>query len=665
MKKIRFTIVHMSMLALIFFGLLALVMQVASSRTIQLMCIFLVLVAMLALNYYQGMDQIEKRHVTHSVKDELPTEAVEGLQDSLVDLLDRMPVGVIRFEPAGNRVIWYNPYAELVFASESGEFNQELVRQVLSEQEDGSNNHRLFIDDRKYIAYIDRDNGMFYFFDYAVEGTEGAAIVDKKPVIGIISVDNYDDLLEGRSDAETSSVNGFIANMISDFAKEYHIFYRRVDMDRYYFFTDYAILKELMTQQFPLLENFKKEAQERELPLTLSLGISFGDAEQDRIGQIALQNLNLALVRGGDQAIVKENSDSSEIQYFGGGSASTIKRSRTRTRAMMTAIADKIRSSERVFVVGHRNLDLDALGASVGMQVFARNLIEESYVVYDDSQMSPDIARAIQTLREDGQTQLLTVDQALNEVTPASVLIMVDHSKITLTLSEKLYKQFTDVIVVDHHRRDEDFPDNASISFIESGASSASELVTELIQFQNGSVKLSRAQASVLMSGIMLDTKNFTSSVTSRTFDVASYLRSRGSDSTSIQYIAATDYADYRQVNELILTGRQLYPNVIVAVGDDRKVYSNVLASKAADTLLSMSGIEASFAIVRLPDHRVAVSARSRGDINVQRIMEQMGGGGHFNLAACQIEGKSVNEVFTELTMYIEETFGHIEEAIS
>ena len=331
-----------------------------------------------------------------------------------------------------------------------------------------------------------------------------------------------------------------------------------------------------------------------------------------------------------------------------------MKRTRTRTRAMMTAISDKIKSVDQVFVVGHRNLDMDALGSSLGMQLFASNIIDQAYVVYDDQQMASDIQRAIKKLSLEGADYLLTLSEAMNRVTSRSLLIMVDHSKLALTLSKEFFDRFSQTIVVDHHRRDEDFPENAVIAYIESGASSASELVTELIQFQNSKKnRLNKIQASILMAGIMLDTKKFTSRVTSRTFDVASYLRNRGSDSVVIQDISATNFEEYRAVNELILNGKKILPNVIVASGPDNTSYDTVVISKAADTMLAMSGIEATFVVSKNTEGYVSISARSRSKINVQRIMEKMGGGGHFNLAAAQVSDQSISEVTQRLNQEI------------
>ncbi|MDU4441230.1 MAG: DHH family phosphoesterase, partial [Streptococcus mitis] len=351
------------------------------------------------------------------------------------------------------------------------------------------------------------------------------------------------------------------------------------------------------------------------------------------------------------QVVVKENEETKNPVYFGGGSAASTKRTRTRTRAMMTAISDKIRSVDQVFVVGHKNLDMDALGSAVGMQLFASNVTENSYALYDEEQMSPDIERAVSFLEKEGVTKLLSVKDAMGMVTNRSLLILVDHSKTALTLSKDFYDLFTQTIVIDHHRRDQDFPDNAVITYIESGASSASELVTELIQFQNSKKnRLTRMQASVLMAGMMLDTKNFTSRVTSRTFDVASYLRTRGSDSIAIQEIAATDFEEYREVNELILQGRKLVSDVLIAEAKESKCYDTVVISKAADAMLAMSGIEASFVLAKNTQGFISISARSRSKLNVQRIMEELGGGGHFNLAAAQIKDLTLSEAGEKLT---------------
>ena len=570
-------------------------------------------------------------------------------EDSLTSLLEQMPVGVVKLDINTGEIEWFNPYAELILTTEDGEVDldqfQTILKTSMSSPESYAN-----VGDKRYSVHLDKNAGILYFSDASSEYEATVELVTSRPVIGVISIDNYDDLEDETSDSDISHINSFVTNFVAKFTEKYAMFSRRFSMDRFYLFTDYTVLEQLMEDKFSVIDAFREEAKKRNLPLTMSIGLSYGDGNHEQIGKVALLNLNLAEVRGGDQAVVKENDETKNPIYFGGGSASSIKRTRTRTRAMMTAISDKLRSVDRVFVVGHKNLDMDALGSAVGMQLFASNVTEDSYVVFDAEQMSPDIARAIKHLEDEGVAKLLPLDKAMSLVTKHSLLVMVDHSKTALTLSKDFYNLFTQTIIIDHHRRDQDFPDNAVITYIESGASSASELVTELLQFQNSKYKrLSRIQASVLMAGIMLDTKNFTSRVTSRTFDVASYLRTRGSDSIVIQEIAATDFAEYQVISELILQGRLVQPSILVAQALEDKTYDVVEISKAADAMLSMSGIEASFVVAYNKQGSISISARSRSKVNVQRIMEELGGGGHFSLAAAQLKDMSLPEAGEKL----------------
>jgi len=616
------------------------------NNLVTIACLLFLMVAFLLLFYFQKKSyqktEIEQiQYVNHQA------------EDSLSSLLEQMPVGVVKLNMESSEIEWFNPYAELMLTTEDGEIDysqvQEIIKTSISSPGIYAN-----VGEKRYAVHLDRNSGVLYFFDVSGEYEATVELVTSRPVIGVISVDNYDDLENETSESDISHINSFVANYVAEFTGKHKMFSRRVAMDRFYLFTDYTVLEQLMQDKFSVIDTFREEAKQRDLPLTMSMGLSYGDGDHESIGKVALSMLNLAEVRGGDQVVVKENDETKNPIYFGGGSAASIKRTRTRTRAMMTAISEKLKSVDCVFVVGHKNLDMDALGSAVGMQLFSSNILDESYVVYDSEQMSPDIHRAIQFLENEGVTKLLPLNQAMEMVTNRSLLVMVDHSKTALTLSKEFYDLFTQTIVIDHHRRDQDFPDNAVITYIESGASSASELVTELIQFQNSKKsRLSRIQASVLMGGMMLDTKNFTSRVTSRTFDVASYLRTRGSDSVVIQELAATDFEEYRLVNELILQGQVVQPSILVAQAKDTKEYDTVVISKAADTMLAMSGIEASFVIAKNRQGDISISARSRSKINVQRIMEELGGGGHFNLAAARLTDMSLQEAGDKLKTII------------
>ena len=643
MKKFYVSPIFPLILGIVAFGVLSVQLVFVTNTLVTLFLLLLILGSYSLLfihqrDYYSRSEVEQIQYVNHQA------------EESLTTLLEQMPVGVIKLDLSSGEVEWFNPYAELILTNEVGEIDVVLIQTIIKASV-GNPGSYATLGETRYSVHMDKVSGVLYFFDVSGEYEATVELVTSRPVIGIVSVDNYDDLEDETSESDISHINSFVANFVSEFAGKHAMFSRRVSMDRFYLFTDYTVLEGLMNDKFSVIDSFREESKQRQLPLTLSMGFSYGDGNHDEIGKVALLNLNLAEVRGGDQVVVKENDETKNPVYFGGGSAASIKRTRTRTRAMMTAISDKIRSVDQVFVVGHKNLDMDALGSAVGMQLFVSNVTENSYALYDEDQMSPDIERAISFLEKEGVTKLLSVKDAMGMVTNRSLLILVDHSKTALTLSKDFYDLFTQTIVIDHHRRDQDFPDNAVITYIESGASSASELVTELIQFQNSKKnRLSRMQASVLMAGMMLDTKNFTSRVTSRTFDVASYLRTRGSDSIAIQEIAATDFEEYREVNELILQGRKLASDVLIAEAKDSKCYDTVVISKAADAMLAMSGIEASFVLAKNIQGFISISARSRSKLNVQRIMEELGGGGHFNLAAAQIKDLTLSEAGEKLT---------------
>ena len=643
MKKFYVSPIFPLILGIVAFGVLSVQLVFVMNTLVTLFLLLLILGSYSLLfihqrDYYSRSEVEQIQYVNHQA------------EESLTTLLEQMPVGVIKLDLSSGEVEWFNPYAELILTNEVGEIDVVLIQTIIKASV-GNPGSYATLGETRYSVHMDKVSGVLYFFDVSGEYEATVELVTSRPVIGIVSVDNYDDLEDETSESDISHINSFVANFVSEFAGKHAMFSRRVSMDRFYLFTDYTVLEGLMNDKFSVIDAFREEAKQRQLPLTLSMGFSYGDGNHDEIGKVALLNLNLAEVRGGDQVVVKENNETKNPVYFGGGSAASIKRTRTRTRAMMTAISDKIRSVDQVFVVGHKNLDMDALGSAVGMQLFASNVTENSYALYDEEQMSPDIERAVTFLEKEGVTKLLSVKDAMGMVTNRSLLILVDHSKTALTLSKDFYDLFTQTIVIDHHRRDQDFPDNAVITYIESGASSASELVTELIQFQNSKKnRLSRMQASVLMAGMMLDTKNFTSRVTSRTFDVASYLRTRGSDSIAIQEMAATDFEEYREVNELILQGRKLGSDVLIAEATNSKCYDTVVISKAADAMLAMSGIEASFVLAKNTQGFISISARSRSKLNVQRIMEELGGGGHFNLAAAQIKDLTLSEVGEKLT---------------
>ncbi|GAB2021616.1 DHH family phosphoesterase [Pseudolactococcus yaeyamensis] len=574
----------------------------------------------------------------------------ESAENSLNATLDTMPIGVLRYSEHDYTPEWFNPFVDIIFANDEEKLQADKIKEIVQNVDDQGIQY-LPVGQKKYAIKIDHQKKLLYFIDATSEVEAKTVTRESRPVIGILSVDNYDDATDLISDSSRTIINNFIATKIDDISGKYNVYTSRYNASRYYIYTNYLALKKIMDDKFEFLNAFREEAREKNFSLTLSIGMSYGQENFSKIGKTALDNLELALVRGGDQVVIKENINTAKPIYFGGNSASHTQKSRTRARAIATALRTIVLESENVFVMGHKYSDMDALGAAVATKIFANMNDKEAFIVYDEKQLLPDVERAIAKLNEskDGFAHIIRMDTARELKKSNSLLIMVDHSKISQTMDYAFYKSFDKVVVIDHHRRDEDFPKNALLTYIESGASSASELVVEVLQYQNGrKQKMSKVEASIALAGISVDTQKFSKGTTARTFEAASYLRSQGADNNLIKQFLATEFDKYKKINEIVLNA-EFQNNIAIGVGLYRKMYDNVTIAKAADTLLNMVGIDASFTIVNHENGYVAVSARSSGDFNVQRIMESFGGGGHFNNAAAQIYEKTPTEVKEEL----------------
>ncbi|MDN6029876.1 MAG: DHH family phosphoesterase [Lactococcus plantarum] len=575
-------------------------------------------------------------------------------ENSLNATLDTMPIGVLRYSDKDYTPEWFNPYVDIIFANDEEKLQADKIKEIVQDIDDQGVQY-LPVGKKKYAIKIDHQKHLLYFIDATSEVVAKTITSESRPVIGIISVDNYDDATDLISDSSRTLINNFIATKIDAISSKYNVYTSRYNASRYYVYTNYLTLKKIMDDKFEFVTTFREEAAEKNFSLTLSIGMSYGLENFSKIGRTALNNLELALVRGGDQVVIKENINTAKPIYFGGNSASHIQKSRTRARAIATALRTIVRESDNVFVMGHKYPDMDALGAAVVTKIFANMNDKEAFVVYDENQLLPDVERAIDKLNEskDGFAHIIRMDTARQLKKTNSLLIMVDHSKTSQTMDYEFYKSFAKVVVIDHHRRDEDFPKNALLTYIESGASSASELVTEVLQYQNDQAqKMSKVEASIALAGISVDTKNFSKGTTTRTFEAASFLRSQGADNNLIKKLLATEFDKYKKVNEIVLNA-EFHDHIAFGVGLYRKMYDNVTTAKAADTLLDMVGVDAAFTIVNHEKGYVAVSARSSGDFNVQRIMEKLGGGGHFNNAAAQVYDKTPNDVKEEIVTLI------------
>jgi c-di-AMP phosphodiesterase-like protein len=417
-------------------------------------------------------------------------------------------------------------------------------------------------------------------------------------------------------------------------------------------------LQAVEADKFKILDTIREETSKQNYPLTLSVGIAYGDANLAQLAVTSQSNLDLALGRGGDQVVVRAKGE--QARFYGGKTNPMAKRTRVRARMIAQALQELFKQTDKVFVVGHSRPDMDAIGAALGIRRIAQMNGKDCYVVVDPDHLHSDVERLMGRVGQDPEiaNAIVTPEAALSQVTDQSLLVMVDHSKPSITSAPALYERLAArTVIIDHHRRGEEFPENPMLVYIEPYASSTCELITEMFEYQptnNGSIN--KLEATAMLAGITVDTKSFSLRTGTRTFDAASYLRSVGADGLLAQNLLKESVASYIQKNHLIDSVEMISENMALCTGEDDIPYDPVIAAQAADTLLSLSDIDASFVITRRPDGRVGISARSLGDINVQVIMEELGGGGHLSNAATQVEGHTVTEVKTMLLETIDAT---------
>ncbi|MFV0560394.1 MAG: DHH family phosphoesterase [Enterococcus sp.] len=583
-------------------------------------------------------------------------QASQIAETSLSYVSEIMPVGIISFLPTEQQIDWLNPLA-LDIKEKANLNEQELLESFFSARQ--KKKSLIYLAERTFQFYLDPTKGVIYFMDVTQNQLLKIHQNNNQAVVGIVSIDNYAEAIDKLDDKEISYLNSFIATMISDWMDEYKVFYKRINAERYYFFARFSDLKKMIDAKFDLLDRLRSEAEQQNIPITLSIGIAYGNENLEIVGDEAQANLDIALVRGGDQVVLKETVEGAKPVYYGGKSASTVKRTRVRSRAMSTALRKIFdETAGDIYIMGHKFPDMDAIGSAFGVSCLARFYGKNAYIVIDENEIIPDVERCLEEINKHPELseQLIAPSRAIERHKTGDLLIMVDYHKPSLSISQTLYEQFDKVVIIDHHRRGEEFPSKPLLTYIESSASSASELVTELIQYQSSKTnKVDRFEATLLLAGIVVDTKSFTVRTTARTFDVASYLRTCGADASLVQYLLSSDLNTYLEISDLISRSEYVSSDVIIAAGSEDKVYNSVTAAKAADTLLSMVGINAAFVITKRTDGLIGISARSTGTINVQLIMETLGGGGHFTNAATQLSDVTVQKAKEQLLEAIHE----------
>ena len=551
-----------------------------------------------------------------------------------------MPVMVCDMD---GRILWYNNQFQICLAKEDEMIGWEFNRISERPMEEFLSPSGVQVDFRgkNYCVYgtsvEEHDLYTFYFSDI----TALSAIVEEyklsHPSVMLVMLDNYDEVFEGKKESAKSTILGVIDESLESFFGKTNGFFRRLSHDRFLAVVEQRHLEPMIESRFHILDTVREKTKEKGITVTLSIGVGAGGTTLYESEFFANQALDMALGRGGDQAAVKTVNG---FDFYGGVSQGIEKRTKVKTRVIATALREFIDQSERVLVMGHRFGDLDSMGSSIAMAKIARQLGKKSYIIVD---YKKNLATAlIDRMTANGEEELFVhPSDAGDLITPNTLLIVVDTHSPDVVEAPNIYERCKNVVVIDHHRKMVNYIDNAVIFYHEPYASSASEMITELAQYMSG-VVLQAPEAEGLLAGIMLDTKNFVLRAGVRTFEAAAYLKGRGADTVSVRKLFSNTIDSYQQKTRIV-SNAETYRNCAIAMGDFQCDDMRVVAPQAADELLGISDVDASFVLYQTGT-TTNISARSLGAVNVQVIMEKLGGGGHQTMAACQLENTNMEQ---------------------
>ena len=472
-----------------------------------------------------------------------------------------------------------------------------------------------------------------------------------RPVVAILMVDNYEDLMKATPEGKRSAVRAMLEEKLSQWSAGSEGMMLRYDRDRYLFVFEEKSFSDFAAKRFDVLDAVREVVAGEGVAATLSIGVGRDADSFEALFKNASVALEMALSRGGDQAVVK---DKLNFEFYGGRSKATEKRTKVKSRVMANALAELIDEAKQVYVMGHSYADMDALGAAAGVCAIVRKRGKKCRIVIDtENNAAHPMLRRLQALPE-YQGAFLSGDDAFLRVQPETLLVVVDTNRPGSVESEPLLDACNRVAVIDHHRRGSSYIDKMALNYHEPYASSASELVTELLQYLIEPGDLLKAESEALLAGIVLDTKNFTNRTGGRTFEAAAYLRRAGADTADVQRMFQSDLQSMISRYDIIRRAELYHGDIAIAALDQE--CDRVIAAKAADEMLTLQGVRASFVLYR-KDDGIYISARSLGEINVQVLVETLGGGGNSTTAGGQCSGMTVAEAKTTLLRAIDKYF--------
>ena len=631
----------------------------------------LIFMAVVAYSYYANNRR--KSEISETLQD-LTLSVDTAAKSSLIN----SPFPLIIMESNGN-VIWRS--AKFISEFEGFDINQYLtnliddIKSDIEETEKDDTKEKQisrhielndkhyevlgkFVHSRKYDKkHDDKYMMMLYFIDETEIVKLKEEYKDSKSCVTIIMIDNYEETMQQLESEEKPQVTAEIDKCIYEWTDKSNGVLIKSDRDRYVYLFEQRYFEKVKQDKFSILDKVKDIETKENVQITLSIAISndgMTDKEKYKSAQAAM---DIVLGRGGDQAVIREN----EIYKFYGGRAQEVeKRTKVKARVVAHALENLIKDACKVMVMGHTNPDIDSMGSSMGIYRLAKSLGKKAYIIDSNETNTLQSFKADLAKEPEYEDTLITKEVAEENIDNETLVVIVDTHKTTYVEAPELLKRTDKIVIIDHHRRSADYIENATLTFQEVYASSAAELVTELLQYAEVRVDLKTIEAESLYAGIMMDTKNFTFKTGVRTFEAAAYLRRCGVNIIRVKKWFQSNLDTFNKIAGIVKKAEIVNETIAIATYEKKDKDASLICAKAADELLTISDITASFVMGKV-GNKICISGRSIGDINVQIILEKLGGGGHITLAGAQVEGMTMEETKQELINRINEYFSEIE----
>lgn len=571
------------------------------------------------------------------------------------DTLLNFPMPLVLAELDGTTV-WYNSSFKGIFQNDT--FQEETVAGLVSglkpqimEGDSINISSEITINNRHYsvlgnLVKLDDSNNeesvivMLYLVDNTELINEKQKFEDNKNTVGLIVIDNYDDLMQSMEDSIRQQLLAEIDKKVTSWISHTGGVLKKFERDKYLCIYAFKYLRELEEKRFEILETVKEINIGNKIPVTLSIGLGINAPTIVENLQNANACIDIALGRGGDHVVIK---DGDNFRFFGGRTRELEKRTRVKARVIAYALRGLVDQAPSVLIMGHENADIDCLGAALGIYRIVKNRDKRVNIVLNQSNVNIDAILNKMAKEPEYTNVFVGTNEALDLITKKTLLIVVDTHKPGFTEAPELLKMTDQVVIIDHHRRGADFIQDAVLSYQETYASSTCELVTELLQYVEDRIRLTNIETEALYAGIVVDTKNFIFKTGVRTFEAASYLRRQGADTVSVKQLFQNDLKTYITISNIVKEAEVVYDNIAISICPNNIKGAQLIAAQAADQLLSLSGLVAAF-VLSYHNSEVVISGRSLGDINVQMILEKLGGGGHLTVAGAQIEDVSIQD---------------------